>query len=300
MNIQTFYLNETALIRAYVPDPEVGYHLYRKRPGIILAPGGAYLIHATREKEGVALEFLAKGYNVFILEYSLGFSSREIKESGAKKLDTNIRYPIPVLEMMEAIHYIKEHSNDFNLDPSRLFLLGFSAGAHLCASCGVFWNSPEFTNQLSFQPQQEELKVSGMILCYPLINPCPKKKFILNDPENPETALVNEFLFQTQTPSKKQRDAVNLAKHVDSMTIPTFIWHSVDDPIVYAADTTRFILALQENGVNCEYHLFDRGGHGLGLANKTYARTGDEIQPDIAVWTTLAQNWMEKQVHHSL
>lgn len=71
---------------------------------------------------------------------------------------------------------------------------------------------------------------------------------------------MNEFLFQTQTPSKKQKDAVNLVKHVDSTTIPTFIWHSIDDSIIYAADTTRFVLTLQENGVNYEYHLFDRGG----------------------------------------
>ncbi|MCD8356427.1 MAG: alpha/beta hydrolase [Clostridia bacterium] len=295
MNLKTICLTETSRLKAYIPDPEIGYQIYQKRPGIILAPGGAYLIHATREKEGIALEFLAKGYNVFILEYSLGFSSREVKDSGAEDLDTNARYPVPVLEMMEAIHYVKMHRDELNLDISRLFLMGFSAGGHVCASCGVFWNSPRLTKHLSFEPQQDELKVSGMILGYPLINPCPEKKLSLNDPKNPETKLVYEFLFETQTPSQEQMDAVNLTKHVSPMTIPTFIWHSIDDPVVCTADTTRFVLALQENDVNCTYHLFDKGGHGLGLANKIYAHNPDEVQPDISIWTTLAQNWMESK-----
>lgn len=288
-------LNNTAHIRAYIPEAEVGYQYYKKRPAIILAPGGAYLIHATREKEGVALEFLAKGYNVFILEYSIGFSTREVKESGLDKLDTTTRYPIPVLEMMETIHYIKEHSEEYNTDTSHLFLMGFSAGAHVCASCGIFWNDVKFTKLLSFEPKREELKVSGMVLCYPLINPCPEKELVLNDPKNKDTKLITEFLFQTQTPTQAQKDAVNLVNHVNPTTISTFIWHSIDDPIVYTIDTTRFILALQQNNINCEYHLFDRGGHGLALANKTYARNHDEIQPDIAIWTSLAHKWMEKQ-----
>lgn len=295
MDIKKISFGGMACLTAYIPSPEIGYQIYRKRPGIILAPGGAYLIHATREKEGVALEFLAKGYNVFVLEYSIGFTAREIKESGAKELNTDARYPLPVLEMMEAIHYVKTHCDEFYLDASRLFLMGFSAGAHVCASCGVFWNSPAFTDQLSFRPQSDELKASGMILCYPLLNPTPEKMLSLNDPQCQDTKLVNEFLFQTQTPSQEQKDAVNLVHHVSCDTIPTFVWHSIDDPVVYSVDTTRFLLALQQNGIDCEYHLFDQGGHGLALANEIYARNPNEIRPDISLWTTLAHNWMSRQ-----
>lgn len=295
MKISTVHISKSAHLTAYIADPEVGYKLYRERPGIILAPGGAYLIHATREKEGVALEFLAKGYNVFLLEYSIGFSSREAKEQGAEKLDTEIRYPTPVLETMEAVHYIKEHAEDLNTDIDRLFLLGFSAGAHLCASYGVFWNSPELTEQLSFQPVDDELKLAGMVLCYPLINPSPDKELELTDQKNPDTKLMKEFLYQTQKPTQEQKDMVNLTKHVTPNTLPAFIWHSIDDPIVNCADTTRFVLALQENGVNCEYHLYEHGGHGLGLANKIYARNETEIQPDIAAWTLLADKWMDRK-----
>lgn len=295
MEIKTIPLSGQARLRAYVPNAEIGYRLPRKRPGIILAPGGAYLIHATREKEGAALEFLAKGYNVFLLEYSLGFSSREVKEGGAQALDSAARYPLPVLEMMEAIHYVKEHREDLNLDASRLFLMGFSAGAHVCASCGVFWDSPHLTRQLSFTPAAEELRATGMVLCYPLLNPTPERTVEINDPAAPDTKFVREFLFQTQAPSREQRNAVDLAKQVTPAAIPAFLWHSADDPVVSAVDSTRFVLAMQRSGVNCEYHLFESGGHGLALANVVYAHGPEDVRPDIAVWTGLAHRWMTKQ-----
>ncbi|MBR1628586.1 MAG: alpha/beta hydrolase [Lachnospiraceae bacterium] len=295
MQIKTVSINKTAKLTAYIADPEVGYQMFRDRPGIILAPGGAYLMLATREKEGVALEFLAKGYNVFVLEYSLGFSTREVKESGADKLDTDNRYPKPVIEMFEAIHIVRERAKEYHTDGSRLFLLGFSAGGHLCGSAGVFWNNPEYTKKLSFEPQGDELKATGMILCYPMLNANPNKTLEINNPANIDSALVQEFMYQTDNPTKEQIEAVDLTKHVTKDTVPTFLWHSTDDPVVNPVDSTRFVLALQENGVECEYHLFDHGGHGLALANKVYAHNEEDIQPDIAEWTDMADRWMERQ-----
>lgn len=297
MKLETISLSETAQLTAYIPDPAIGYRQYRKRPGIILAPGGAYLIHATREKEGVALEFLSKGYNVFLLEYSIGFTSREVKESGAAELDSAARYPAPVLEMLEAIHCVKKRGEAWNLDPSRLFLMGFSAGAHVCASCGMFWDLPALTSRLSFVPEPGELRATGMVLCYPMLDPSPAEPAAINDDRLADARLMKDFLYQTQTPSQAQKHAVDLTRHVTPTAIPAFIWHSTDDPVVCAVDSTRFVLAMQQNGVDCEYHLFDYGGHGLALANQIYARSEEEIQPDLARWTTMASSWMERQAN---
>lgn len=294
MIFKTVHLAGSAQLECYVPDAEIGYRVRRRRPGIILAPGGAYLIYGTREREGVALEFLAKGYNVYILLYSLGFSSREVREQHPAALDTAARYPLPVLEMMCAVHYVKEHQDELNLDADRLFLLGFSAGAHVCAACGVHWNAPEFVRQLNFVPGPDELKAAGMILGYPMLNPVPERIVGINDPDNPDTALITEFLFGTQTPSEEQKQSVNLTGHVTPQTVPAFIWHSTDDPVVYAGDSTRFVLALQENGVDCEYHLFSGGGHGLALGTEPYAQRPADVRPDIAIWTDLAHAWMRR------
>lgn len=294
MIIKNIQISEAARLTAYIPDSEVGYHLYRKRPAIILAPGGAYLMHVTREKEGVALEFLAKGYNVFLLEYSLGFSSREVKESKPEKLDTDHRFPLPLYDMFEAIHIVRTHSEEFNTDKESLFLMGFSAGGHLCGAAGVFWNRPEYTDKLSFVSKGNELRATGMILCYPMLNAYSKSRFEISDPDSHETILVREFMYQSDNPTKAQIDALDLTKQINEDTIPTFIWHSTDDPVVDSENSTRFILELQKRGIKCSYHLFDYGGHGLGLANKVYAHDEKEIIPEIAEWTTLADNWMNR------
>lgn len=294
MVIKNIQISESARLTAYIPDSEVGYHLYRKRPAIILAPGGAYLMHATREKEGAALEFLSKGYNVFLLEYSIGFSSREVKESKPEKLDTDHRFPLPLYDMFEAIHIVRAHAEEFNTDKERLFLMGFSAGGHLCGAAGVLWNRPEYTDKLSFVPKENELRATGMILCYPMLNAYSEPRFEISDPDNHETMLVREFMYQSDNPTKTQIDALDLTKQVDGDTIPTFIWHSTDDPVVDSENSTRFILELQKRGITCSYHLFDYGGHGLGLANKVYAHDEREIIPEIAEWTTLADSWMNR------
>lgn len=197
--------------------------------------------------------------------------------------------------MFEAIHSIKHSAGRLHTDPSRLFLLGFSAGGHLCAAAGVFWNTPAYTRRLRFTPLERELKVAGMILCYPMLNTHTDRPVALNNPAIVDVRLLREFLYQTREPTREQIDALDLAKHVNRDTVPTFLWHSVDDPLVDARASTRFILALQDAEIDCEYHLYDHGGHGLGLANKACAYSAQEIQPDIALWADLADGWMSRQ-----
>lgn len=292
MVIKTLHINTFAKLIAFIPDSEVGYQMHRKRPGIILAPGGAYLMHATREKEGVALEFIARGYNVYVLEYTVGFMSREEKESGLTQITTKDRYPQPVYEMFEAIHLVKTNAEDFNQDSDHLFLMGFSAGGHLCASAGIFHDDPSFTSHLSFIPQEDELKVTGMVLCYPMLSGDPDE-LVPNDPDNIDKKLMSQFMYDTETPTREQIAAYELWRRVKDTTCPTFIWHSTDDDIVNALNSTRFIYELQQRNIDCEYHIFNRGGHGLGLCNKVYARDITDIHLDLARWVDMACDWME-------
>lgn len=296
MKIETVLIGKDAFLTAYIPDPEYGYQVFRKRPGILLAPGGAYLIHATREKEGVALDFIARGFNVYILHYSIGFTDRPSKEANDGQLNTDNHYPKPVLEMLEAIHWLKAHAEEMNLQKDALFLMGFSAGGHLCASAGTMWKDPKLTGQLSFTPQGEELKAAGMVLAYPMIHPMSEGMFMVNDPKTMDAWLMKDFLFDTRTPSEKQVHAVDLRRHVNADTVPAFIWHSIDDRVVNPANTTEFVLQLQKYDIPCQYHLFDHGGHGMALAVEPYARNPAEEDREIALWRDLAEAWMKRRV----
>lgn len=297
MKIETISLNSGARITAYCPNPEVGYGKPRQRPGILLAPGGAYLIHATREKEGVAIDFLARGFNVYVLEYTIGFSDRAGKEKNTGELDTVYRYPQPLIDLFEAMHWIHQHEDDLNQIPDALFLMGFSAGGHLCAAAGTQWDDKTILSKLSFRPESEELKAMGIILGYPMTNPAASGAWQMSDESNPDTRLMKQFLFDTQTPSQEQMDGLNPTLHVDSRSVPAFIWHSVDDGIVCSWSTTEFVLALQKVGICCEYHLFDHGGHGLALASDVYAMSEQDDDPVIAIWRDLAESWMKRRLN---
>ena len=151
---QKVYLSSGAYFETYIMDSEINYREYRKRPAIIVAPGGAYAIHATKESEPVALQFMQMGYQTFVLKYSVG-SDREHPERGILK---NAKYPIQIIEMFEALHIIKQNSEEWNVDANQIYLMGFSAGGHVCASCGVRWDDPIITNELALFQKKRSLK----------------------------------------------------------------------------------------------------------------------------------------------
>lgn len=89
------------------------------KPGILVLPGGGYSFCSEREAEPVAFEFMAKGYNVFILRYSL-------KEDSL--------FPTPLNDAVLALKTIRENQKIWNTDPQRIAVCGFSAGGHLAAA----------------------------------------------------------------------------------------------------------------------------------------------------------------------
>ena len=281
-----------AYFDTYIMDSEINYHEFRKRPAIIIAPGGAYAIHATKESEPVALEFMKRGYQTFVLKYSVGLE-REHPEKGISK---NAVYPIQVIEMFEALHVIKRNADCWNIDTERIFLMGFSAGGHVCASCGVRWNDSQIIERLSFKPYKNELKAAGVILGYPLLKPNStefKNKNKLEGVERVEK-VMDYVLYQTDNPSFEQIKKVDLLNYISKDTVATFIWHSVDDPVVDSRNSTKFIAKLVEFGVQAEYHLFGHGEHGKALENRLTHMCDDEIDYHLNKWISLADYWMNR------
>lgn len=291
MEVSEIRLDGHAWLDCYLPDPAIGFHIMRPRPAIIVCPGGAYLIHATKEGEPIALEFMARGFAVFVLRYAVA-TDREHPERG---FDENVRYPMQALELMEAIHLLRQRKEEMHITDD-IFLMGFSAGGHVCATVGTSWENERLVSELGFAPEGEELRVRGMVLGYPMLasNPedfCGEEFQSLGQ----ETAYdVNKVLYGTPEPDAEHLESCNLVHAVSSDTVPAFIWHSIDDPVIDSRKSTEFILQMQKSGISCEYHLFSHGGHGLGLANRYYARSSHECDSDIAIWPQLAEHWMDR------
>lgn len=103
----------------YVPTVSDEMPNMKVKPAVLVLPGGGYSFCSDREAEPVAFEFMAKGYNVFVLRYSL-------KE--------NAEFPTPLNDAILALKTIRENSAQWHTDPDKIAVCGFSAGGHLAAA----------------------------------------------------------------------------------------------------------------------------------------------------------------------
>ncbi len=281
-----------AYFETYIMDSQIYFKEYRKRPAIIIAPGGAYAVHATRESEPIALQFMQMGYQTFVLKYSVG-SDRENPDRGLLK---NAKYPKQVVEMLETLHIIKQNAEQWNIDKNQIYLMGFSAGGHVCVSCGVRWNDKTIIDQLSFIPKGEELKASGIVVGYPFLTPNSEEFSSKHNIEGVKKTqeILDYVLYQTDTPSKEQIRNVDLLNYVSEKSVPLFIWHSIDDPVVDSRNSTRFVSKLLEFNIPVEYHLFGHGEHGKALSNQLTCMDDSDIDRHLNKWIKMSDYWMKR------
>ena len=234
------------------------------RRAVIICPGGGYQKLSDREGECVAKKFFAEGFNVFILKYG-------IKESAVDFA--------PLTQAALAVAYVRNNAQRFNIDPSHIFIMGFSAGGHLAASAGILWESDILKarmgdiDPLSYRPD-------GMILCYPVIS----------GGKYAHRGSFNVLYGRPTTPLDTEE--LSLELHVSENTCPAFIWHTATDKTVPVQNALLIANALVEKNVSVELHIFPKGKHGLSLANEeTSSGNKENIVEHVQVWIDLAIKW---------
>lgn len=123
------------------------------RPCVVICPGGGYVMLSDRETDPPATAFFAKGYQVFILYYSVGDSAKGMR---------------PLLDAAKALLEIRRRSGEWNIDPEHVAFCGFSAGGHVAASLGTLWGSPELKKELG--KSAGNCRPDALILGYPVIS----------------------------------------------------------------------------------------------------------------------------------
>ena len=240
------------------------------RPLILVCPGGAYAYTSPREGEALAFQFLAMGYHAAVLNYSCAPAV----------------YPTALTELAYSIKLIREHAQEWHVNPKQLLVLGCSAGGHLAASMGVFWEEGFLAEALGVT-DQEMLRPDGLILCYPVIT---SGKFAHKGSIQNLLGIGEKELEAGENPLIAR---MALEDQVSAKTPPTFIWATFTDGSVPVENSLMFVGALRRAGVPTEFHMYPCGGHGLSLATPL---TGSKaVQEEVSSWIRLVHTWVESR-----
>lgn len=267
----------------------------RKRPAVLVCPGGAYLGCSDREAEPVALRFAAMGYHAFVLRYSTYYQGAfgQFPSGGEMPVNPASVHPAPMRDIGKAFLAIRAHADEWLVDVDKIALCGFSAGGHNCAMYSVYWNNPLIYAHLDVDP--EALKPAAAILGYALCDYHLMFGLKVDPMAQPLSDAANIAFFGTKAPSREQLDAASPALHVTTNTPPTFLWATAADALVPVEHSTRMATALAAAGVPFEIHVFEGGQHGLSLADQATAGSLMDIDTDAANWIDLAESWLKKR-----
>ncbi len=236
----------------FMPNLRAYLHEEKDLPCMIIVPGGGYEYAASGEADLVARRFYDAGFQAFVLTYS----TNPLK-----------RFPLhtqPMRDLARAVRVVRHHAQELGCEEQNLILLGFSAGAHVCASVCVHHEDLDTRADLMETEQSVYQGIScrpdAAFLSYPVITMG----------EYAHKGSVISLL--GETPSEEELNYFSLETQVTEKTPPCFVWHTVDDASVPMENSLLFSMALKKAGVPFAYHLFSHGQHGLSLSNAEWAK----------------------------
>ena len=228
---------------------------------IVICPGGGYGGLANHEGDHYARFLNEQGVAAFVLKYRLG--------------SAGYRHPIMLQDAARALRTVRARAKEWNLDPKRIGIMGSSAGGHLASTLLTHFDSghPEATDPIEQQSSRPDVG----ILCYGVLTMGAfthqgSKQNLLGKNPDPELvkSLSNELQVTTNTP-------------------PCFVWHTWEDKAVPVENSLLFADALRKAGVPFDLHIYQQGGHGMGLGSR-------ELDPaKFHPWTRDLVFWLKAQ-----
>jgi acetyl esterase/lipase len=228
-------------------------------PAVIVCPGGSYArLASNHEGRQVANYLNSLGLAAFVLRYRLG---------------PRYHHPIELGDAQRAIRILRSHATEWRLDAARIGIVGFSAGGHLAMTASTRFDAGDAA--ASDPVDRAGSRPDFAVLGYPVITMTEpwmhlgSRTNLLGDNPDPELArmLSGEQAVTKDTP-------------------PTFLFHTSEDQTVPVENSVYYFLALRKAGVPAELHVFEKGPHGVGLANDNLA---------LSEWSKLLANWLRQR-----
>ena len=243
--------SKEATLEGYILDCEITFGQETKRPAVLVCPGGGYVYCSPREGEPVALAYASKGIHAFVLRYSTKFNAAGFK---------------PLQEVSWAIGYIREHAQEWNIDPEKIAVCGFSAGGHLALSSGLL----------------AENKPNAMILGYPAVQ----------IPNLPGADYLLKVLTGKQTVTDQDSKDLSLVDKITKEAPPVFLMATAEDYLT-SFGALPVVNRYSQLGLPYEAHIFQHGPHGYSTADVAAANGSEGLVNDsVAHWLQLSVDWM--------
>ena len=242
-----------ATLEGYLLDADITLGQDVNRPAIIVCPGGGYVYCSPREGEPIALRYAAKGFHAFVLRYSVGFDAKDFA---------------PWKEVDWAVSLLREHAEEWHIDPSKIATCGFSAGGHVAFAAGLMG----------------ENKPNAMVLNYPAVQL----------PNLPGVDYMIKLLTGKDTATDEDAQYVSLLTHVTKAAPPVFLAATAEDML-----TNYGALPIAQKyaslGLGYELHIFQHGPHGYALADETTADGSSQmLNPSYAKWLDMSADWLHR------
>jgi acetyl esterase/lipase len=223
--------------------------------GVVVCPGGAYG-HLAMSHEGmdVGRWFNKLGVAAFVLKYRLG---------------PRYHHPAPLQDAQRALRTVRSRAAEFGIAPSRIGIMGFSAGGHLASTAGTHFDAG---NPRAADPvERVSCRPDFLILGYPVIT-----MDLRYTHQGSRTNLLGP------DPDPKLVESLSNELQVTSQTPPAFLFHTTDDAAVPVENSVNFYQALRKAKVPAEMHLYQHGPHGVGLGK----------DPILATWPDRLADWL--------
>ncbi|MBM3848235.1 MAG: alpha/beta hydrolase [Verrucomicrobia bacterium] len=236
----------------FLPQPQ-GSGL---RSAVVVCPGGGYGGLASHEGRDYALWLNQQGIVAFVLRYRLG--------------SQGYKHPTMLHDALRAIRWVRSTAASHSVDPSRIGIMGSSAGGHLASSALTHFdagkpNAPDAIDRVSSRPDFG-------ILCYAVIT------MGIHTHQGSKNNLLGK------EPSDELVRLMSNELQVTSNTPPCFIWHTWEDKVVKVENAMEFAAALQRNGVPFDLHIYQNGRHGIGLNDKPPFKNAHAWTGDLRFW----------------
>lgn len=238
---------------------EVSLYAYKpEQPNgisIIVCPGGSYYWHDKENEGELVAEWLrSKGITAFVLTYRVAGAAEIAFHT--RLIFRGKRHPDMITDAQRALQYVQEHAPEYKLDPTRIGMMGFSAGGHLVMSAACF-SSTNFL-QLSGIETDVNLRPAFVAAVYPVVT---------MHPPYVHKRSRRGLLGDSWVGRKSMRDSLSLERHIPDNCPPVFLINCVDDPIVQYQNSVLLDSALTQKGVLHEYLQYQEGKHGFGASD---------------------------------